>query len=336
MTNETHNDIAPEISAAPKPSDAQNADAQNVETQNADARDDTRDDETRSDEKYAQKPGAPRSEGGYFSGEEKGEKAKSELSGDDAEAQMRRMSRRSFLWSIVAVGGTVGGVKWLSSRRLDSGVPWPFRRVLQTNEDIAREILAPRRLAPTFARSQIDPIRTNGLIGLDDWDASEWILNVEGLASGETRQLVMKEIKALPRIEMITELKCIEGWSVVNHWAGARFSDFAALVGPATQSGQSPDVKRKPDDVLEYVGLETPDGGYYVGLDTATALHPQTLLCYEMNGAPLLPENGAPLRLVTPLKYGIKNIKRIGTIRFAPQRPADYWAEQGYDWYAGH
>jgi DMSO/TMAO reductase YedYZ molybdopterin-dependent catalytic subunit len=54
-----------------------------------------------------------------------------------------------------------------------------------------------------------------------------------------------------------------------------------------------------------------------------------------MNGAPLAIENGAPLRLVIPTKYGIKNIKRIGTITYADQRPADYWAEEGYDWYAG-
>ncbi len=68
----------------------------------------------------------------------------------------------------------------------------------------------------------------------------------------------------------------------------------------------------------------------------ASALHPQTLLAYEMAGSALTLEHGAPLRLVTPVKYGIKSIKRIGTIRFTNDRPADYWAERGYDWYAGH
>jgi DMSO/TMAO reductase YedYZ molybdopterin-dependent catalytic subunit len=68
----------------------------------------------------------------------------------------------------------------------------------------------------------------------------------------------------------------------------------------------------------------------------ASALHPQTLLCYEMGGQPLTPDHGAPLRLVIPVKYGIKNLKQIGTIRFTDHRPADYWAERGYDWYAGH
>ena len=54
-----------------------------------------------------------------------------------------------------------------------------------------------------------------------------------------------------------------------------------------------------------------------------------------MNGEALTAEHGAPLRLVIPVKYGIKNIKMIGTIRFTDQRPADYWARRGYDWYAG-
>ena len=66
-----------------------------------------------------------------------------------------------------------------------------------------------------------------------------------------------------------------------------------------------------------------------------SALHPQTLLAYEQNGKPLAEEHGAPLRLVIPVKYGIKNIKRIGKIEYTNERPADYWAEEGYDWFAG-
>jgi DMSO/TMAO reductase YedYZ molybdopterin-dependent catalytic subunit len=67
----------------------------------------------------------------------------------------------------------------------------------------------------------------------------------------------------------------------------------------------------------------------------ASALHPQSLLAYEMNGQPLEDRHGAPLRLVIPVKYGIKNLKRIGRIEYTNSRPADYWAEQGYDYYSG-
>jgi DMSO/TMAO reductase YedYZ molybdopterin-dependent catalytic subunit len=60
-----------------------------------------------------------------------------------------------------------------------------------------------------------------------------------------------------------------------------------------------------------YIGLATPDRQYYAGIERQVALHPQTLLAYEMNGQPPTPDHGAPLRLVTPLKYGIKQIKQV-------------------------
>jgi DMSO/TMAO reductase YedYZ molybdopterin-dependent catalytic subunit len=82
--------------------------------------------------------------------------------------------------------------------------------------------------------------------------------------------------------------------------------------------------------------VETPDGDYFVGLDSDSAMHPQTLLAWEMNGEPLSEEHGAPLRLVIPVKYGIKNIKRIGRIEWLDRCPKDYGADRGYDWYAGH
>jgi DMSO/TMAO reductase YedYZ molybdopterin-dependent catalytic subunit len=180
--------------------------------------------------------------------------------------------------------------------------------------------------------------RVNGSIGLDaEIDPVSWRLRVVGPAGERAaRSLALAEIWALPRVEMTTELKCIEGWSEVVHWAGARLSDLATATGLATRSGRPPNPTRALSDLLDYVSLETPDFSYYVGLDAASALHPQTLLCYEMGGAPLLPAHGAPLRLVIPVKYGIKNLKRIGTIRFTDVRPPDYWAERGYDWYSGH
>ncbi|MBC7796289.1 MAG: molybdopterin-dependent oxidoreductase [Pyrinomonadaceae bacterium] len=147
--------------------------------------------------------------------------------------------------------------------------------------------------------------------------------------------LGLDDIKSLPRIEMTTELKCIEGWSTVVNWAGARFSDFIAKFLPETRNGSQPSLERA-NDLARYVSLVTPDGGYYVGMDLPSILHPQTLLCYEMNGSPLTLQHGAPLRLVSTTKYGIKQIKRIGRIVFTDLRPADFWHERGYDWYSGH
>ena len=133
----------------------------------------------------------------------------------------------------------------------------------------------------------------------------------------------LDDIKSLPAHEMTIEHKCIEGWAQITNWGGARFSDFMALY-----------ADQLPDDISD-VYLETPDGRYYVSVDIETMRHDQTLLAYDNLGFPISDRNGAPLRLATPLKYGIKQIKRIGQIHFRTERAADYWGERGYDWYAG-
>ncbi|PQV63029.1 Oxidoreductase molybdopterin binding domain-containing protein [Abditibacterium utsteinense] len=256
---------------------------------------------------------------------------------DEAESQMRRMSRRSFLWALGAGVGTLAGYKWIDTRRADGGIPWPLRRVLDTQGEIARDLFATARLAPTFPASLAKEPRANGNYGLEsELDLASWNLNVSGLHSGEDLQLSLADIKKLPRTEIVTELKCIEGWSVVVRWAGVKISDFMRRYPPATQSGDAPNLDKKPRDLLPYVSAQTPDGAYFVGLDIESVLQPQTLLCYEMNGQALTPEHGAPLRLVTPTKYGIKHLKRLGTLEFTGQKPEDFWAQRGYDWYSGH
>ena len=99
---------------------------------------------------------------------------------------------------------------------------------------------------------------------------------------------------------------------------------------------QKYNVGKKADgSFFKYVGLETPDEEYYVSIDMESMQSPQTMLTYEMNQAALSSADGFPLRLIIPNKYGIKNIKRIGRIFFSDDRPPDYWAERGYDWYSG-
>jgi Oxidoreductase molybdopterin binding domain len=254
----------------------------------------------------------------------------------DAERRMRQMSRRSFAFGGLTALLGLGGWSWLRTRAEEDGIPWPLRRVLDFNARLAQAYFKDTRLAPTFPLDRAGEPRVNGGLGLENpLDPARWSLRVEAPVS-KPRECALKDIKALPRVEMVTELKCIEGWSNVVHWAGARFTDFVTAYGLGTRSGNAPDLAGNPQDLCAYVQLETPGTGYYVGLDMPSALHPQTLLCYEMNGQPLTMPHGAPLRLVIPVKYGIKNIKRIGRLRFLDRRPADYWAERGYDWYAGH
>jgi hypothetical protein len=138
--------------------------------------------------------------------------------------------------------------------------------------------------------------------------------------------LAMDEITRLPKHDMVTQFKCIEGWSQIVHWSGYRMADFIDAFPPA----------KKPDGTLpRYVYMETPNGDYYVGYDLNVCRHPQTLLVTEMAGQPLEQLHGAPIRLHTPTKYGYKQIKRIGLMAYTDIKPDDYWTRLGYDWYAG-
>jgi len=258
--------------------------------------------------------------------------------------EMARLSRRSFLWAGVATLGVWKGISWLASRADDDGVPYPFRAALAFNEGLAKDYFGPERLAPTFSESQVmRPPRYNGDDGLgDDFDPDQWTLTVNNVhGKGGPITLSMEDIKKLPEVTQITQFCCIEGWSMIVKWTGVRLVDFMEKYPPQSRltddegNHLKPDVRRKPEDLVRYVGMSTPDDGYYVGLDMASALHPQTLLCYAMNDEPLTLEHGAPLRLVIPVKYGVKNIKRIGAITYSDDRPNDFWAKQGYDWFAG-
>ena len=129
----------------------------------------------------------------------------------------------------------------------------------------------------------------------------------------------------LQRHEMVTQFKCIEGWSQISQWAGVRFADFLDMFPPEPIDGKEP----------RYVYMETPDGDYYVGYDLHALRHPQALLVTEMMGEPITQNHGAPLRLHTPTRYGYKQIKRIALIAYTNDKPDDYWTKLGYDWYAG-
>ena len=138
--------------------------------------------------------------------------------------------------------------------------------------------------------------------------------------------LEMKDLLRLSAHDLVTEFKCVEGWSQVTHWRGIRMSDFLAAYPPARMADGS---------LPRYVYMETPNSEYYVGYDLNVCRHPQTLLVTEMSGEPLTQLHGAPLRLHTPTKYGYKQIKRIGLIAYTNAKPDDFWTKLGYDWYAG-
>lgn len=206
------------------------------------------------------------------------------------------------------------------------GASETIRKSFLLNEKISRALFSPDRMSVDKPRPETGKkMRVNGMLGLET-PVFRQFYTIEVNSGEKSLRLNLEAFKSLPKAGFSTDFRCIEGWTEVLHYGGPSFAEFMKFY----------DIGKKPDgSYYEYVGLETPDRKYYVSIDMDSMLHPQTLLVYEMNGALLSNENGAPLRLVIPIKYGIKSIKRIGRIFFSDSRPPDYWAERGYDWYSG-
>ena len=132
----------------------------------------------------------------------------------------------------------------------------------------------------------------------------------------------LDQIRALPKITQNTRHVCVEGWDVVGRFGGARLSDFLSLVGARPGS--------------RYLTMTCADD-YYESLDMATAMQPQSLLCYEMYDRPLDRGHGAPLRLNLPTKLGYKQAKYLMTLEVTDVLPVrnSYWGDEGYSWYGG-
>jgi hypothetical protein len=246
------------------------------------------------------------------------------LSEAEAKKKLASLTRRGFLvGGAVALAGA-GAWTWIRDAKRIGEVPWPQRKVLDWNGRLSEAYLSHSHLMPTFRPDQVEPLKVNGGEGLDDPDGLEnWKLVFDPGAGLTPLNLTLSDVQSLPRVDMITNFCCIEGWNRIVHWTGVRFSDFLRKYLPAGYT------------LPPYVYMATPDEEYYVGMDMKSAVHPQTLLAWQINGEDLTPPHGAPLRLVIPVKYGVKNIKRVGLIRLMQKRAADYWAENGYDWFAG-
>uniref|UniRef100_A0A8J6ZP63 Molybdopterin-dependent oxidoreductase n=1 Tax=Desmonostoc muscorum LEGE 12446 TaxID=1828758 RepID=A0A8J6ZP63_DESMC len=191
------------------------------------------------------------------------------------------------------------------------------------NQKVEKLIFQPQKLVPEFTLSEIEPealivnsFRYNPIIDLE-----KYRLIVDGEVNNPL-SLSMAEIQALPLTSMIIRHICVEGWAAIVQWGGVRLQEIIALAQP------------KP--YIQYAYVKSADG-YYESWDIASALHPQTLLAYEKNGDTLPIENGAPLRLASPIKLGYKQSKWVTQITLTSYLSPfkGYWEDQGYEWFAG-
>ena len=167
--------------------------------------------------------------------------------------------------------------------------------------------------ATEFDNAELTPFAKFPINGYDVDDPGvifeNWTLTVSGA------------VQALPRFRQNTRHICVEGWDVIGRFGGTRLSDFLKLIGA--------------DPTARFVTVNCADD-YYESLDIATALHPQTLLCYEMYEQPLTRQHGAPLRLSIPTKIGYKQAKYLTDLKVTHVLDrVGYWEDQGYSWFYG-
>jgi DMSO/TMAO reductase YedYZ molybdopterin-dependent catalytic subunit len=244
----------------------------------------------------------------------------------------RRFSRRQLMQyaSLSGMGLFLGSCSSDSSRvspifkplnQQSGNVRALFEPLNQSIEELIFQSKTPSREYP------ISAIEPNALL-VNSFDTTPVInpntfkLIVDG-AVERPMQLSMKDIQSLPLISMVIQHVCVEGWAAIVQWRGVRLYDIAKLVQPKAGA--------------RYVYFESADN-YYESWDIASALHPQSLLAYQKNGQDLPVENGAPLRLASPIKLGYKQSKWVIRVSFTNelvQQRRGYWVDEGYEWFAG-
>src|SRR5271166_5097368 len=252
-----------------------------------------------------------------------------------------RSSRRRFLGRVAAAAGTLA----LSGCDALSRTEW-FPRLLGTGErlsETAQQLLTPRRaLAQEFTEADRSPsFRSNGTAMPDspEYEAlaarefADYRLQVGGLVA-KPASFSLAQLRALPNRTQITRHDCVEGWSAIAKWKGAKLSALLDTVGP------NPEARF----AMFYCADPMGDNGtnlYYESIDFDDAYHPQTILAYELNDAPLPVKNGAPIRLRVERQLGYKHAKYVMRIELVASfdhiagGKGGYWEDNGYEWYAG-
>jgi DMSO/TMAO reductase YedYZ molybdopterin-dependent catalytic subunit len=225
-----------------------------------------------------------------------------------------------------------------------------FRQLLSAGEDLSyhaqRTLIGRGALAPEYRPEDISKVfRPNGsqdiynlppeYAALAQNGYADWRVAVDGLVQRPAK-FSLADLRALNARTQITRHDCVEGWSCIGKWTGPPLSAVLNRVGLRPEARFI--VFHCADEVLRYL-----DGAhaYYESIDLIDAFHPQTILAYEMNGAPLPLANGAPLRLRVERQLGYKMAKFIARIEAVDRLDnirggrGGYWEDDGYEWYAG-
>jgi methionine sulfoxide reductase catalytic subunit len=183
-----------------------------------------------------------------------------------------------------------------------------------------------------FGMSKSDPERYAGAMATDPWS-----VRIEGEVS-KPGSISLEQIMALaPMQERVYRLRCVEGWSMVIPWVGFELSALINHVQPTTKAKYVEFITDMQPKVMPGLASSVIDWPYREGLRIDEAMHPLTLLTFGMYGEILPNQNGAPVRIVVPWKYGFKSAKSIISIRFTGDQPVSSWMQSApseYGFYA--
>lgn len=170
-----------------------------------------------------------------------------------------------------------------------------------------------------------------------DFQSSPWQVEVTGLVNNPKTFGLEDLLKSFPQEERIYRLRCVEGWSMVIPWNGFPLSALLKQVEPTSQAKYVRFVTRYDPDIYPGQNSRFYPWPYQEGLRLDEAMHDLTILATGLYGKELPPQNGAPVRLVVPWKYGFKSIKAIIRIELVAEQPATLWstvAPHEYGFYA--
>lgn len=238
---------------------------------------------------------------------------------DFSQLSSRKLIRRQFLQlsGLSSFGLLLGGC---GTTLFEDVVGKTFEPLNQSFETL---LFNPQQPVPEFPASAIEPAKliVNTYKHTPQIDPEAFRLIIDGEVNNPL-SLSLPDIQQLPLTSMTIRHVCVEGWAAIVQWGGVRLRDLLALCQPQAN--------------VRYAYFKSADG-YYESWDLASVLHPQTLMAYQKNNAPLPVENGAPLRLASPIKLGYKQSKWVTQITLVsnlmPRR--GYWEDQGYEWFAG-
>jgi DMSO/TMAO reductase YedYZ molybdopterin-dependent catalytic subunit len=198
-----------------------------------------------------------------------------------------------------------------------------LRKISKFNDGAQALLFSQNKLAPEFPESAIAKnFPFNAYYSEDEApevDGKSYKLIVGGLVENK-KPWTLEELYALPQERQITRHVCVEGWSAIGSWTGAKLSDFLKRIGADTRA--------------KYVWFRCAEG-YSNTIDMPTALHPQTQMTFKY-GSEILPvKYGFPMKIRMPTKLGFKNPKHVMEMHVTNKNLGGYWEDKGYNWFSG-